>query len=313
MWFKTIFRRSGKPARQQRVAEQFAIDETLIRRLDRLSVEARRTLRGTPASGAHPSREQMPATITSDHRPYTPGDDYRYVDWNAYARQEQVVVRLGEAEQSVNIHVLLDVSRSMAQGTDKFASTQLLAAALGYISLANGDRVRLTPFGTSAQKGFGPAQGKLRAMDMLRFVETLATTEQTDFAALAAYARAHERGGILVLCSDLFGGDAAALEQALRAFPPPRWQVLVLHMLSRAELAPTVSGTLELQDAETGQVLPLTIDDDALATYRRNLADWQEAVRQACARRGATYAMIPTDWPFERAVLPFLRVRSLIR
>lgn len=307
MWFKNIF------SRKTSTTEPPLFDEAFLRRLERLNLQAHRTLRGRPASGEHLSRNQLPATIFSEHRPYTEGDDYRYVDWNAYAHQEEFFVRLGEIEQNVNVHILLDASRSMHWGTPpKMHSARQLAAAIGYLALAHHDRLRVVPFGNTAHASFGPAQGKARALALLRFIEGVQPNQITALeAVIAAYARQHTHGGLLALCSDLLAPET--LEQVLSALPPPRWQVLVLHLLDPREFAPDLSGPLELEDAETGQRLPLTLDATTLAAYRQQVRGWQERLAAACARRGATYAQILTNWPLERQIVPYLRARQIIR
>jgi uncharacterized protein (DUF58 family) len=307
MWFKTIFnRRRGD-------ADSRLFDESFLRRLERLSIQARRMLRGVPSGGEHPSRHQLPTTIFSDYRPYSAGDDYRYVDWNAYAHQDVMFVKLGEVEQDVGVHVLLDVSRSMAWGAPpKLRAAQQLVAALGYLALSHNDRLHVVPFGTAPLPPFGPAQGKGRVVELLRFVERLQLTDRTALArALRTYAAAHPQGGLLALVSDLLAPEG--LEEGLRALPPPRWQVLVLHILDRRELRPEMSGPLELEDAETGQRLPLMLDAETVAAYRRNVAAWQELIADTCARRGATYAQVLTEWPLERAIVPYLRARRILR
>jgi uncharacterized protein (DUF58 family) len=307
MWFKSIFNRKTS------VATRPLFDEAFLRRLERLSLQAQRTLRGNPSGGEHLSRNQLPTTIFSDHRPYSPGDDYRYVDWNVYAHQEEIIVKLGEVEQSVGVHLLLDISRSMAWGQPpKLRAAQQLVAALGYLALAHNDRLRLVPFGAAPLQPFGPAQGKGRLIELLRFIERLQPDQPTALAhAVASYARGYERGGLLVICSDLLAPEG--LEQALRALAPPRWQTLVLHLLDQRELRPELSGPIELEDAETGQRLPLTLDAATLAAYRRNVSEWQERVAAACAQRGATYAQVLTHWPLEQQVVPYLRARRILK
>ena len=307
MWFKGIF--SPKRA----AAEQPLFDEGFLRRLERLSLQAQRALRGMPAGGEHLSHTRLPSSIFSDHRPYSHGDDYRYVNWNAYAHQDEVFVKLGEVEQSVDVHLLLDVSRSMAWGApSKLRLAQQLVAALGYLALAHHDRLHVTGFGAAPLQSFGPAQGKGRLIELLRFVERQQADQPTALAdALRSYARAHPRGGLLVICSDLLAAEG--LEDGLRALSPPRWQTLVLHILDPRELHPDLSGPIELEDAETGQRLPLTLDAATLATYRRNVTAWRERVASACARRGATYAQTLTDWPLEQQVVPYLRGRRILR
>jgi uncharacterized protein (DUF58 family) len=315
MWFKTIFRRSGPPPpqRRERVAREGPLfDEAFLRRMERMSFQAQRTLRGNPSSGEHPSRHQLPATIFSDHRPYSSGDDLRYVDWNAYARQDHVLVRLGEAEQDVNIHLLLDASRSMAVGSPpRLRLAQQIVGALGYLALAHSDRLVVAPFGPAAMRSFGPAQGKGRMVEMLRFVETITPQPDTRLATVVQqHARRHPQGGLLVICSDLLVPDN--LEEALRAVQPPRWQTVVLHMLDQRELQPELRGPLELEDSESGQRLPITLDDETLREYRQAVAAWRERIGRICARRGVTYAPVMSHWPLEQQVVPFLRARRLL-
>jgi uncharacterized protein (DUF58 family) len=319
MWFKTIFRRSpAGPARRASAAARAAdenaplFDEAFLRRMERMSFQAQRTLRGNPSSGEHPSRRQLPATIFSDHRPYSSGDDLRYVDWNAYARQDHVLVRLGEAEQDVNIHLLVDASRSMTIGAPpRFRLAQQLVGALGYLALAHSDRLQIVPFGPAALRPFGPAQGKARIVEMLRFVEGLAPQPDTRLAAVVQqHAHRHPRGGLLVICSDLLAPDS--LEDALRAVAPPRWQTLVLHLIDQRDLDPGLQGPLELEDSESGQRLPITLDAETLRAYRSAVASWRERIAGACARRGVTYAPVMTHWPLEQKVVPFLRSRRLL-
>lgn len=323
MWFKTIFRnnrRRGGPQaagpepqrRPQPAADAPLFDEAFLRRLERLGLQAQRTLRGNPSSGEHPSRHQLPASIFSDHRPYSRGDDLRYVDWNAYARQEHILVKLGEAEQDVNVHLLIDASRSMAVGSPpRLRLAQQLAGAIGYLALAHSDRLQLIPFGPAAMRPFGPAQGKAHLVELLRFIAAIRPQPETNLATvLEQHARRHPQGGLLVICSDLL--DAQGLDAGLRLLVPPRWQVLVLHLIAPEEIAPTLQGPIELEDSETGQRLELTLDAETLETYRRRVADWRAGLARSCARRGATYAPILSTWPIEQKIVPYLRARRLL-
>lgn len=54
------------------------------------------------------------------------------------------------------------------------------------------------------------------------------------------------------------------------------------------------------------------IDADALESYRRNMTAWQEWLARHCARYGATYVRLPTNWPIEKQIVPYLRARRLL-
>ncbi|RRR69105.1 MAG: DUF58 domain-containing protein [Candidatus Viridilinea halotolerans] len=317
MWFKTIFRRkqsvaAQSPLRRTATQERPLFDEHFLRRIERMSLQAQRTLRGNPASGEHRSQRQLPATIFSDHRPYSSGDDLRYVDWHVYARQNQVLVRLGEAEQDVHVHLLVDASQSMLLGEpSRLRLAQQLVGALGYLALAHSDRVRVVPFGPAAGRPFGPVQGKNHTIALLRFISAIVPQPTTQLpAVLQQYAREHPQGGMLIICSDLLA--PGGLAEALRLLRPPRWQTLVLHLLEQTDLQPNLSGPLELEDSETGERMQLTLDAATLAAYRQNFTAWREDLARTCTRYGATYAPLMTHWPLEQQIIPYLRLRRLL-
>jgi hypothetical protein len=327
--------------RSQKQSTLPLFDENFLLRLERLSFRTAPTLRGA-RSGDRRSRDLRPALDFSDHRLYAPGDDWRYIDWHAYSRHEELFVKLGETTQSVNVHILLDCSRSMvwspAQSvrdiesnlqnprSNKWDSARRLAGALGYLGLAGGERLELTPFTHTLGDGFGPTRGKRQVIPLLRFLTTIRPAAGRQEGSrgvslvhnLADYARRYPRGGVLVIISDLLDTvtpfssqgntpDWGELAEGLRHFPPPRWQVLVLHLLTEAELHPALAGDIDLQDMETGESLPFHLDEATLAQYRLRVRRWCAEVQSACAKRAATYARILAEWPMEQSVIPYLR------
>ena len=83
--------------------------------------------------------------VVSDFRPYGPGDDYRAIDWNIYARTDEFFVKRYEEERNLTTHVLLDVSKSMDYGTKnkKFEYAAMLALGFAYLSARNNERFNL--------------------------------------------------------------------------------------------------------------------------------------------------------------------------
>jgi uncharacterized protein (DUF58 family) len=318
MWLRDIFRRRDKAAL---AAPRTALDEQLLRRLERLGLSAARELRGG-LSGTHPSRRRLPAPTFSDHRPYSTGDDLRYVDWNAYARLDDLHLKLGEPEQDIGVTVLIDSSASMDWGSgdrNKLHYARLLAAMLGYVALANGDRLRVIPFGGQdnlpATAPWGPGSGRQRVVGLLRYLDGLIPGGTATPAARLRELMREQRGGYLVLISDLWHSPDLILgdSPALSPFHLPRWQVLMLQLLHPQELRPDLRGDVELVDSETGARLTLEAGRASLSAYAGAVDRWCDAVASACARRGITYARITTDMPLETAALPYLRTREVLR
>jgi hypothetical protein len=265
------------------------------------------------------------------------------VDWNAYGRHEELFIKLGETTQSVNVHVLLDCSRSMDWTTwqssasrkngsqalpNKWDAARRLAGALGYLALSGGERLFITPFAHGINKGFGPTQGKQQIIPALRFLSGLdsspppkAKAEAELARSLRDYAHAHTPGGFLIIISDLFDAAASAdagrgtdwLAEGLLHLPPPRWQVIVMHLMGEQELTPSLEGDVDLQDMETGERLPFRLDEQTLSQYRLRVRRWCNELQAACGRRGAVYARVLAEWPFERMIIPYLRRRGAIQ
>src|SRR5216117_3069478 len=108
----------------------FPLDAEVLQRLDNLTLLTRRSM----ASG-RPGRRRSPLPGSSmefaDYRRYTPGDDFRRIDWRAYARLERLFLRVFEAEENLTVTVLVDCSDSMSYGLPTKASLAMeLAAAL---------------------------------------------------------------------------------------------------------------------------------------------------------------------------------------
>jgi len=63
-------------------------DSEFLKKLEYLSLVSKRVFRGSLM--AQRRTMQLGTGIEfADHREYYPGDDYRYLDWNLYARHDE--------------------------------------------------------------------------------------------------------------------------------------------------------------------------------------------------------------------------------
>src|SRR5205823_5309997 len=91
------------------------LDEDVLRQIERLSLADRGALTDG-LMGEHGGRRKTQAIEFADYRGYVPGDDFRLIDWNAYARLGELFVRTSLAQENVTLTLLLDCSRSMDWG-----------------------------------------------------------------------------------------------------------------------------------------------------------------------------------------------------
>jgi uncharacterized protein (DUF58 family) len=282
----------------------------LLRRLERLSFAPRRPVAGG-IGGEHRSSARASSTDFADYRPYLPGDDFRRIDWNAYGRLGHLYVKLTEAREQLPVHVLLDASRSMAWGEpSKLRYASQLTAGLGYVALARFDRLTVTALGERPRQ-LPPTRGRGRLGALLAF---LGQTEPSGALnldrALAEYRVDRRAGGLAILISDLLTPDGyqAGLDRLLGA----GLDVAVLQVLSPQELEPPPAGDVELQDAETGEIVQVSLTPRMIAIYRERLDRWCAEAEQACAQRGILYVRVSTDTPLEDVLLDRLRRAGLL-
>jgi uncharacterized protein (DUF58 family) len=301
-------------------------DETLLASFRRLTILSRQSI-AEGLAGEHRSKRRGASPEFADFKIYSQGDDFRRIDWNLYARLDEVFVRLSEITTELTVHVLLDASNSMAWRSaadrpTKFRYGRQLAGALSYVSLWHFDRVTIAPFGAELGQPFGPAQGRAHTVPMLGYLSNLTPLGATDLpSAMGHYLRARRRPGLLLLVSDLLSGEPNELGARLRDFRAHGWQMIVAHIVDDGELSaegviggqtgPGV-GPTELIDVESGERLRITPDDDVAERYRTAVDHWLGQIEETCSMEKADYLRLNTHWPFQSLVLQLLHRRGLV-
>jgi hypothetical protein len=182
----------------------FGFDSELLRKLEYLSLVSRRVFQGSILAQRRSLRTGSGLEFV-DHREYTDADDFRYLDWNLFARQDRLMIKRYEEEQDLNVYLLLDCSRSMGMGQpSKFVYARQVAAALAYIALADLDRVSVTPFAAGLGRELPPSRGKDCVLGLIRFLEGLPLLDEpTDLArAASAFSGRARRRGFVIVISD---------------------------------------------------------------------------------------------------------------
>ncbi len=293
-------------------------DEAFLQRLERLALVARRAMAGqTQGERRSPRRGQ--SVEFADFRPYVAGDDFRRIDWNAYARLERFFIKLFVEEEDLTVHFLVDTSRSMRWGDpNKLGYAARAVGALGYIAMAGLDRVTVTGLfgGSGSGAYFPPHRGKQQAMKLFAFLLGLEKLDASQNSApnvtraLQNYAATAPAPGPLVIFSDLM--DDGWLD-GLRALSNRSFEVTVVHLLAPEEAEPALEGDFKLLDAETGASVEITSDYELLARYRAELAAWQADLRHFCAARQMGYVPLLTSVPLEELLFNWLRRTGVLR
>ena len=225
------------------------LDPPLLRRLEALALQVRRAVSGR-MGGERRSNARGRSVEFADFRNYTPGDDFRLIDWNAYARLDRYMLRLFVAEQELPLSIFVDLSGSMDWGNpNKAATAKRLAGAIAYVALAALDRVRLTVFAAGPTSGGAPYRGRRGVADLFSRLQSFPIGGPTDYGRLV-WPIGKQRPGMTVLISDGLG--ETSIDTAIAALGRARQEGAVLQLLAPQETAPDWTGDARLRDSETG-------------------------------------------------------------
>lgn len=303
---------AGKPTVKSSTAAGPLLSADLLTQLEKLELVSRKIFRGR-MKGERRSKRKGQSVEFADYRSYVHGDDLRFIDWNSYARLDKLFLKLFLEEEDLHFYALLDVSPSMNFGDPtKLQYAKQLAAALGFIGLIRGDRVKIETLGQKASQPGPVLRGRQSVWRMMSLLDGLQSEESAPLAqGIKNFCVRNSGKGIVVLISDLM--DKQGYADGLRYFVAQQMDAYVIHTLSQEEIEPDVKGDLKLIDCEDQDVAEITASAPLLAKYKQTLAAFVDGAREFCTRRGMSYLLASNQVPVEQLITSYLRTRGLVR
>ncbi len=223
-----------------------------------------------------------------EYRQYLPGDDVRKLDWSAYARTDQLMIRLHREELSPRTDILLDASASMAAGNgDKWRVSRQLAVALAMLAEQLGGPARVY----AADDRRPPSTLSGSSLDQLQNWSCTGRGSLAD--VVAARAVPWQAYGLRIALSDfLFPHEPGSLVKRLADGAGLLW---IIQTVTAWELEPTSPGGRRLVDPETDEHLDLVITPRAIARYRARLQHLRDGLERAARQAGAVFVTAVVD------------------
>jgi uncharacterized protein (DUF58 family) len=309
-------------------AEQYLAPETLAQ-LGPFEIRAKRIAEGV-MSGMHRSPYQGLAVEFAEHRQYVPGDPVRHIDWKVFGRSDKLYLKRFQQETNLDIHFLVDASRSMAFGTlgrkegwggtrtgraaawTKFDHATAATAAMSFLALSQRDRVSVSLFGPTALASTrcSNAQGHWRSV-----VQCLATNPVDGRADLGRavdelLARATHRS-LVVLVSD-FLMPHAKVRDALARLRHRGNDVVLVRILDREELRFDLDENAPFEGMEGEGALEVDARGVREA-YLQVLAEDERALERLARGFGDDLVRLDTHESVGPALAALLARRDLLR
>lgn len=292
-----------------------------------LAVRSRREVTGAFVGG-YQSAFRGVGIEFEESRPYVPGDDVRFLDANVMARTGVPYLKCFREERDQTVHLVVDVSGSMAFGSVGRPKAELAAHAAALLSVAAlhaGDRVGLWTFDEAIRDELPPARGTRQARQILeRLVAVPAGLGgSTGLAASLARVRsAARRRGLIFVLSDFRDERFFAPVSEGLAAPRTEWialarrhDLVAILIHDPREVVLPRAGTIRVADPERPGRIRL------LATGRRAVRERYQAASEAWRRTlvrrmradGASVLVLRTDREPLPALVRFFAERSEAR
>ncbi|MFY9514202.1 MAG: DUF58 domain-containing protein [Rubrivivax sp.] len=277
------------------------LEWTVIRRLDGLlQGDYRTVLRGAGIDLA-------------DLREYQHHDDVRHIDWNVTARLQTPYVRQFVEDRDLTAWFLLDLSGSIAFGsndTTKLGVSLGFVGALSRVITRHGNRVGAVYYGSNVDHVLQPGSSRLHVLELLRRMQQphAGSGRGTALADLLhAGAGFMKRRSLVFVVSDFISDPG--WEDALARLAQ-RHEVIAVRLFDPAEMALPDVGLVTVEDAETGEQLLIDAADPGFRERYAKFADSHEAaMREAFVRSGADTLELATDDDLLDALLRFADLR----
>ena len=281
------------------------LNDEFFSRLETLSLELRADLAGF-FGGKHLVRTYGQTVEFADYREYMLGDDIRRIDWNLFSRFEKYFLKLFTDERQMHTQIFIDCSASMGKDNpSKAAYTLGVAAALGYLSVHNMDKVSYHLIREErAENPFGTIVGKRAFFNAISVLEDMRFDGESDLrASVIGTQNTGSADGLTVIISDFF--TDSDWKKAVDYLSYKKRQVLLVQVMTPEEVDPTYMGRVNLIDSESVDVddmknMKIKIDRASQRAYEEAVLELWGDLKTFCNSRGAAFVSVRTDQPLEK-------------
>ncbi len=291
------------------------IPQEILKEIRRIQIYTNRTVNEVFA-GEYESTFKGRGMQFDEVREYAPGDDVRTIDWNVTARMNKPYIKRYVEERELTVMLVVDLSASGAFGTVGKLKNELAAeicAALAFSAIKNNDKVGLITFSDRIERFIPPKKG---AQHVLRVIRELLYQKhngdqphaQTDITVALDYlGRVIKKKATVFLVSDFIAGDIRKPLSLINK----RHDLISVVIRDRREASLPAVGLIELEDAETGEVILIDTGSKAIRErYAENAEANEFRLKNMFRSVGVDCINITSDIPYTQELIRFFRMRE---
>ena len=288
------------------------IKPALLARLASLELVAKTVVDGY-FTGLHRSPYFGFSQEFAEYRAYNEGDDLRFIDWNVYARTDRMYIKRYHGETNTAINLMLDVSASMGFGSgevSKLEYAKFIAATIAWLAKKQHDAAGLTLFDESIREQIPPSSHPDTVFRLLGAMQRSEAGNGTSIGpGIEQLAASVTRRGIVVVISDFYC-DPEALTRSLQPLTRQGHEVVLFHLLDRAEISPTTEvrelrSPATMRDLESGDEVVVSADF-LQHEYPARMREHRQQLSDCATRANVSYVPADTSEPLDTLLHEYL-------
>jgi uncharacterized protein (DUF58 family) len=283
----------------------------ILKKVKLLEINTRKLVNSLFAGQYHSAFKGQGMTF-AEFREYVAGDDVRAISWPVTARTGKTFIKKFDEERELTLMLLVDVSGSLSFGSGAYFKGEVithLAALLGFAAAKNNDHVGLLLFSDQVEHFVPPKKGRGHIQRILRDLYFHRSKSQgTKVSAAVDHLRGilKKRSTVFVL-SDFQDGSYA---QSLKTMSK-KHDVVAVVIQDPAELEIPAVGLVDLQDAETGEIV--TIDSSSSVfrrAYRAHIESNRESREKELRQAGVDCVDVVSGDDFVAPLITYFRKKN---
>ena len=252
-----------------------------------------------------------------DVREYLPGDDVRTIDWKVTARMGRPFVKKFAEDRELTVILLVDASGSghfSTRNQYKIEQAAEIAATLAFSAVRNNDKVGLLYFTDHVEKFIPPKKGRFHVLRLIRDILFFEPQRRGTDATLALefLMNVIKRRAIIFFISDFLGPTykAETIRRPLGVVSR-RHDLVLITVNDPAEESVAALGLIDIEDAETGEIITINTTDrilrDGFRAYQlRNYGERKDLFKSL----GIDQINVKTDEDFTPKLHRFFQERA---
>lgn len=287
-------------------------NEDFFKRLNRLNMNFNIKL-SKGYQGGRKSKAKGVSVEFSDFREYTPGDDFRRIDWNAYGRFDKLFIKVFMEEREGIFNFFVDTSKSMDYGESNKGTTALrVAGALSYIILNNLDRVNINTLNNGRLGLIKGGNGKSSFQRILKELEEIKFEGSTSLSD-SIKKRDLSGKGLAIVISDFMNNNGLdELESGLKYLAFKKQEIILIQILSDEEIEPSPDSEVTLVDSETGEKIKMTLNTRVIKEYQKTLKNFNLSLDNLVKKYGGKLIQVKSSKSIEEIILSDLGENRVI-